>query len=52
MIYGHCHVFEMMYPVIDGVPTVTGTNVYVNPNATVHVLAGIGAHGKFEYFYC
>jgi Icc-related predicted phosphoesterase len=38
---GHIHVYERIYPVMNGTVVATG-DVYTNPAATVHVIQGTG----------
>jgi len=39
-MWGHMHCYERTYPVYNNVPTQTSGNVYVNPQATTHLVIG------------
>ena len=43
VIVGHMHIYERIYPNIDGKPVVSpGSNTYVNPNCPSYVVQGTG----------
>jgi predicted phosphodiesterase len=46
-IWGHDHAYERTYPVVENMPSETGSGPYINPKETIHIVAGMA--GKTLY---